>query len=87
MTMTTALDYLETLAVSPYGACDGVPAGLPAPVRDALLAGDAAALADLLGGRAAMACSIMAPDRDEPDSNEEPVSPEDAPDERESDAA
>ena len=89
--MTNALDYLESLALSPAGADAALPAELPSAVRQAIEARDAAGLARALGGRAFMACSIYAPEREEPDPEEQPVTPDELPDEapaeRRSDAA
>jgi hypothetical protein len=80
--MTNVLDHLESLAVSPAASGQALPAGLPAAVRAAIGAGDATALAHALGGRAFMACSIYAPERDEPGREEQPVAPDEEPDEQ-----
>lgn len=82
--MKDAVVLLERLAVT--GAIDVDLLGrLPSAERRALISGDAAALRDALGVPEAMICSIYAPDEDAP--AEEPLQPDERPDEQEPNAA
>lgn len=82
--MNDAIHLLETLGIAGTDAGPALEA-LPASVREAWQRGDAAALARLLGGRATMACSVLAPEEDAP--FEQPVAPDETPDEPDAHAA
>lgn len=84
--MTHVLEYLERLACSVEATPPVAPAALTPDVRSAIATGDCGALARALGGRAAMACSIWAPE-EQPVREDDPDLPEPAPEEREPDAA
>lgn len=73
--MHHAVRTLEALARDPQLAVDGATADLAPELRAALLRGDAAEIARLLGRPDALACFIL------PAENDEPAEPQRAPDE------
>lgn len=79
--MHHAVRTLEALARDPQLAADAACADLPAELRAALLGGDAAELARLLGRPGTYACMIM------PAENDEPGQPARAPDDEPGDDA
>jgi len=89
--MFEVITFLERLgrASRPMSDADYMQAagGFPSDIRAALAARDGAQLARLLGGRPFMACSIAAPDYDEPLTDDQPVTPDDTPDEEQVRAA
>lgn len=84
--MSAVVKLLETLACHPTPSTspefEAALAGLDAPTRDALRAGDPLALATALGVMPALACMVFTPDNDEP---QEPMREDDpeSPDEQE----
>ncbi|MBW3551517.1 MAG: hypothetical protein KY442_12175 [Proteobacteria bacterium] len=83
--MCDAMDYLEALgrdaAPEPAARHAGRLGRLAPAVRDALEAGDAVSLRNALGLPAVMACMISVPSEDEDGFEEQPVSPDEQPDE------
>lgn len=81
--MSDVIAYLDFLGGSatttPDAARLAANLGIEPDAQAAIAARDSARLARLLGGRAFMACSIMAPDADEPLPDEQPATPEDVP--------
>lgn len=81
--MSDAIALLESLGCAttslPATGWSSAVAPFAPDVRAALLARDSDRLVRLLGGRPFMACSIMAPDSDEPLPQEQPDTPDDLP--------
>lgn len=89
--MSDVIAFLELLgrSVLPMSEADRLQtaAKFGPEVESAFAARDAARLVRMLGGRAFMACSIMAPEADEPLPDEQPAAPDDVPDDGEVRAA
>lgn len=89
--MSEVIVFLESMgrASAPLSDADQMQAiaSFAPDVRAALAGRESARLAQLLGGRPFMACSIYAPDTDESLPDEQPVTPDDVPGEDEARAA
>jgi hypothetical protein len=89
--MRDVIDYLESVAC--HGASESSPehAGrldrLPVEVRASIVKGDADALRHALGLPAVMACMITAPGEDDDGFDEQPVAPDELPDDAQTQAA
>lgn len=73
--MTPVTRYLHALALAPDSELPA-PTDLPGPVRAALQQRDGDALALALGKPLRIWCSIILPEHDEPEPEEQPVTPD-----------
>lgn len=89
--MSDALTFLEAMGgnarLASHAERDGMLEHVDPVVREAILGRDAEALRDALGGRAVMVCSVSLPSEDEPGFDEQPLAPDEEPDESEVRAA
>lgn len=86
--MAHPIDILERLAREgePTIETRRLLATIPAAAREAIEAGDPAALSLLLSGRTTMACMVSLPDTDTPLPDAEPAQPDEEPQEDDLDA-
>lgn len=79
--MSEVITFLESLGRASMSGVDPVhpPASFAVDIRTALSDRDGIRLARLLGGRPFMACSIAAPDYDEPLQDDQPATPDEEP--------
>jgi hypothetical protein len=88
--VSDVIQFLEALACHPRGlerrSREEALASMDPDAREALLAGDAVALARALDARPVMACFVAAPENDEPAEDEQPAE-QDEPERPDSEAA